>query len=126
MYTYGRKRPLTCEQAYLLLHIFCTAYTGKSKIISVKNEHPFWIEPEPLVVHSDAYLTRHICGIACKIETFTIFFCHALLIDPKSKGNWCNNKSEIKYSSINTCQVSPVRKASEWIIRGPRFNPHWG
>ena len=45
-----------------------------------------------------------------------------MILSPKV--NWGTNKSEVKYPSINTCQGSSVRKASEWITIGPRFNPH--
>ena len=35
------------------------------------------------------------------------------------KVNWCTNKSEVKYSSINSCQVSSVRMVWECNTWGP-------
>ena len=57
---------------------------------------------------------------------------HVLLIsaNQKSKVNWCRNKGEFKYVSINTCQLSSVtvgrQKSGSQKVQecyGLRFNP---
>ena len=65
------------------------------------------IEPRPLAQESETIqteLTHHFLSV----WKFKILIYHALLIliFQKSKVNWCNNNSEFKDPSINTCQVT--------------------
>ena len=71
---------------------------GKSKINLAKKLPLVGIEPECLVFYSDALVTE---------LTWILIWSCSIAFSPKV--NWCTNKSEVKYLSINTCLV---RKAS--------------